>query len=81
MCFKNFDLNISKWFVKQNLAKVLKRLRLLLKMKVFRSFKKSRPISRVLSPINRSLIIYLVPILLSGSIFLPFNNGREALDY
>jgi hypothetical protein len=42
--------------------------------------KKSRPISRILSPINWSLIIYLVPILLSGSIFLPFDNGREPLN-
>ena len=45
------------------------------------SYKKCRPISRILSPINRSLIIYLCQKLLFGSIFLPFDNGREILNY
>jgi len=46
----------------------------------FKTFKKSRPISRILSTPERGLIIYLVPKLLSGSIFLPFDNGREPLN-
>ena len=42
--------------------------------------KKSRPISRILSPINRSLIIYLDLALLRDSSYLPFSNGREPLN-
>jgi len=41
--------------------------------------KKSRPISRILSPIHRSLIIYLDHTLLCNSSCLPFNIGRVAL--
>ena len=42
--------------------------------------KKSRPVSRILSPINWSLIIYLGTQLLTRSIFLPFDNGRAPLN-
>ena len=42
--------------------------------------KKSRPISRILSTPKRSLIIYLGTQLLTHSIFLPFDNGREPLN-
>jgi glutathione peroxidase-family protein len=47
--------------------------------KIYNFLKKSRPISRILFPINWNLIIYLVPILLSGSSCLPFNIGRVTL--
>jgi len=47
--------------------------------KSFINIKKCRPISRILSLINQSLIIYLDPVLLQDSSYLPFNNGREAL--
>ena len=58
---------MKKWILKTKRTKVNIHL------------KKSRPISRILSPINWSLIIYLDHALLHDSSCLPFNIGRVAL--
>ena len=80
-CFWNQKKNnFRQPYSKKILAIDSQILKMIKNMWICGLIKKCRPISRVLSTLERGLIIYLGTQLLTCSIFLPFDNGREPLN-